>query len=261
MKGGMQLIDIHSHILPGVDDGPEVEEESIAMAQAAVEEGITTIVASPHHKNRSYENYKDEIITNVTVLNDLLEAQKIPLHVAVGQEVRIYGEIVEDYNKGEIQTVNDSKYILIEFPYDSVPHYTEQLFYDIQVEGLRPIIVHPERNRELLENHQRMYELVRNGAITQITAGSLVGKFGKQMEQFAHQLIQANLTHLIASDAHNTTTRGFCLQEAYEIVRKQYGVDTYYMLMENSHMIVDNMNVNRMEPTPIRKKRRLFGLF
>ena len=255
------MIDIHSHILPGVDDGAKTEDDSIAMAQAAVDEGITTIVASPHHKNRNYENTKDDIITHVSVLNDLLEARNIPLQVAVGQEVRIYGEMIDDYKKGDIQTVNDSSYILIEFPFDSVPHYTEQLLYDLQVEGLRPVIVHPERNRELLENHQRMYELVRNGAITQITAASLVGKFGKQMEQFSHQLIKANLTHLIASDAHNTTTRGFHLQEAYDLVRKQYGVDTYYMLMENSHLIIDNMNVNRMEPTPIRKRRKLFGLF
>src|SRR5690606_11089675 len=157
--------DIHSHILPGGDDGAQTEEDSLDMAKAAVEEGITKIVASPHHKNRTYDNYKDDITTHVSVLNDLFQSNNIPLEVIAGQEVRIYGEIVEDVEKGEIQPVNDSKYLLIEFPSDSVPHYTEQLFYDLQIAGIKPVIVHPERNRELLENHRRMYELVRNGAL------------------------------------------------------------------------------------------------
>lgn len=256
------MIDIHSHILPGVDDGAQTEEDSLDMAKAAVEEGITKIVASPHHKNRTYDNYKDEITTHVSVLNDLFQSNNIPLEVIAGQEVRIYGEIVEDVEKGEIQPVNDSKYLLIEFPSDSVPHYTEQLFYDLQIAGIKPVIVHPERNRELLENHRRMYELVRNGALSQVTAASVVGKFGKKIEEFSHQLIEAHLTHFIASDAHNTTTRGFCMREAFEFVKKQYGIDTYYMLMENSHLLLDNMNINKIEPAPIRTKRRkLFGLF
>jgi len=255
------LIDIHSHILPGVDDGAKTEEDSLAMAKAAVEEGITIIAATPHHKNRAYENYKDEIITNVDVLNKLFEANEIPLMVVAGQEVRIYGEVIEDFQKGEIQTVNDSKYILIEFPFDSVPHYAEQLLYDIQLAGLTPVIVHPERNRELLENHRRMYELVKNGALTQVTAASVIGKFGKKMEQFSHQLIEANLTHFIASDAHDTVNRGFLMREAFDLVEKQHGLEAQYMLMENAHLLINNMNVNRLEPTPIRKRRKLFGLF
>ena len=255
------MIDIHSHILPGVDDGAVTEQDSLAMAKAAVEEGITKIVASPHHKNRTYDNYKDDIRKLVSVLNDLLASEKVPLEILVGQEVRIYGELVEDYEQGDIQTINDSKYILIEFPFDAVPNYAEQLLYDIQRAGLIPVVVHPERNRELIENHQRMYELVRNGALTQVTAASVIGGFGKKIAQFTHQLIEANLTHFIASDAHNTTTRTFHLREAYESVREQYGVDTYYMLMENSHLLIDNMNVNRFEPRAIRTRRRLFGLF
>lgn len=256
------MIDIHSHILPGIDDGAVTEEDSIAMAKAATEQGITEIVATPHHKNRTYDNYKTDIKKHVSVLNELLESQQIPLTVLPGQEVRIYGEVVEDFEKGDIQTINDSKYILIEFPSDSVPLYTEQLFYDLQVAGLRPVIAHPERNRELLRNHTKMYELIRGGALAQLTAASVVGKFGKIIEQYSHQLIEANLAHFIASDAHNTTTRGFVLHEALELVKKNYGVETYYMFIENSNLLIDNMNVNRFEPTQIRTKRKkLFGLF
>lgn len=156
--------------------------------------------------------------------------------------------------------VNYSKYILIEFPSSSVPHYAERLFYNMQVEGYTPVIVHPERNRELMRNHEKMFEFVRRGALTQITAGSVIGKFGKDVQTFTHQLIVANLTHLVASDAHNTTTRGFCLQEAYAEINKTYGIDTHYMFMENAHLLIDNMNLNRFEPSMIKKKKFL-GLF
>src|SRR5699024_111462 len=214
MKGETIMIDIHSHILPNIDDGAQTEDESIALAKAAIKEGITKIVATPHHKNRNYDNYKNEVIYQVSVLNDLLSINQLPLTVLPGQEVRIYGEILEDYEAGEILPIDETKYILIEFPSDSVPQYATRLFYDMQLQGLIPVIVHPERNRELLQHPETMYELILNGALSQVTAASLIGKFGKQIAQYSEELIDANLTHFIASDAHNTTTRPFHLREA-----------------------------------------------
>lgn len=256
------MIDIHSHILPGVDDGAQTEEESIALAKAAIEEGITTLVATPHHKNRHFDNYKNEIILQVSVLNDLLIAHDLDLNILPGQEIRIYGEILEDYEAEDILTVDETKYILIEFPFESVPQYVHQLFYDMQLKGLIPVIVHPERNQELLENPLKMYELIRNGALSQVTAASLTGEFGKQAEQYSRTLIEDNLTHFIASDAHNTTTRPFRLREAYDIIRKEYGIEMYYHFLENSELLVENMNVNRQEPAkPQKKRKKLFGLF
>lgn len=256
------MIDIHSHILPGIDDGAQTENDSIDMAKVAVEEGITHIVATPHHKNRTYDNYRTDIIKHVSVLNDLFAENNLPLTVLPGQEIRIYGEINEDFEAGELLTANETKYMLIEFPSDSVPQYAEQLFYDMQLAGHIPVIVHPERNRELLTDPNRMYELIRGGALSQVTAASVVGKFGKQIEAFSHQLIESNLTHFVASDAHNTTSRGFHLQAAYQTIKETHGLDYYYMLHENSQLLVDNANVNRMEPMHVQKKRKkLFGLF
>lgn len=255
------LIDIHSHILPGVDDGAKTEAESIAMAKAAIDEGIQTIIATPHHRNRAYDNYKQEIVTNVSILNELLKQEQIPLEVLAGQEVRIYGELLDDYEHGDIQTLADTNYVLVEFPFGDVPQYAEQLLYDIQVKGLRPIIAHPERNRELIENHDRMYAFIRNGALAQLTAASLIGEFGKEIEQFSHQLLEANLVQFIASDAHNTDTRGFGLRQAYDLIRDEYGIETYYMLLENSELLIENRNVNRLEPSRIQKRKGLFSFF
>src|SRR5690625_4808951 len=229
------------------------------MAKVAVEQGIHTVVATPHHKNGRYENTKDNIMKHVAVLNELFRERDIPLTVLAGQEVRIYGEILEDIENEEILTINDTKHILIEFPFDTVPYFAEQLIYDLQVAGYIPVIAHPERNAELRENHKRMYDLVLKGALTQVTASSLLGQFGKEVEQFSHSLIQTNLTHFLASDAHNITSRTFYLKDVYDLVKKRYGVDTYYMFLENSNLLIDNMNLNRFEPMPIRKRRR--GIF
>src|SRR5699024_206620 len=205
----MVMIDIHTHILPGVDDGAQTEDDSIEMAKAAVEEGIHTIIATPHHKNGSYDNVRENILTYTKILNELFQSEGIPLTLLAGQETRINGDMVEDLENGDILPINDTKYVFVEFSSTQVPRYAKQLLFDIQVAGYTPIIVHPERNQELMERPNRLYEFVRKGALTQITAGSLVGKFGKNIQKFTHQLIEANLTHFIASDAHNTTTRSF----------------------------------------------------
>lgn len=253
------MIDIHTHILPGVDDGAKTEADSLEMGKVAVEQGIQTIIATPHHRNGAFDNYKEEIITNVQILNELLEENKIPLEILVGQEVRIYGELLDDLAEGDIQTLADTSYILVEFPFGDVPQYAERLLYDLQQKGLRPIIAHPERNRELIENHDRMYELIRNGALAQLTGASLLGEYGKEIEQFSHQLIEANLVHFIASDAHNTDSRGFTLQEAYDVIRERYGFELSYMFEENSQLLLDDSIVNRNEPNRIHKKKSFFN--
>src|SRR5699024_6481506 len=131
------------------------------------------------------------------------------------------------------------------------------MLFDLQVACYTPIIVHPERNREIMEHPSILYDFVRRGVLTQVTAGSICGHFGKKMQKFSHQVIEADLTHFIASDAHNTTTRGFCLQEAYDVVHKDHGDATNYMLMENCALLIDGKHVIREEPTPIKRKKIL----
>ncbi|MFI8687634.1 tyrosine-protein phosphatase [Rossellomorea sp. NPDC077527] len=255
------MIDIHSHILPGVDDGAKTIEDSIDMAKQAVSEGIHTIIATPHHMNGKYDNTKSAILPLVQELNATLKSENINLQVLPGQECRIYGEILEDYEKGEILSLNESsQYIFIEFPSSSVPRYAERLLYDIQVEGLTPVIVHPERNTELIERPEKLYKLVKNGAVTQLTASSLVGYFGKNIQKFSQQLIEANLTHFIASDAHNIHNRSFKMEEAMDDIEKKYGIDMVYYFTENAEMLVDGRTIYKEIPEMIKKKKFL-GLF
>ena len=254
------MIDIHSHILPGIDDGAKTEADSIAMARAAVEEGIHTMIATPHHKNGSFDNIRNNILTYTDILNALFIQEEIPLTLLAGQETRINGDMIQDLENGELLPLNNSRYLFVELPDDSVPRYTKQMLFDIQVAGFIPVIVHPERNIELMEHPNKLYDFVRTGALTQITAGSVLGKFGKNIQKFTHQLIDANLTHFIASDTHNTTSRKLWMKEAFQEVKDVYGIDTYYMFVENSQLLIDGMNVNRSEPSMVRKKKFL-GLF
>ncbi|WP_312098335.1 CpsB/CapC family capsule biosynthesis tyrosine phosphatase [Niallia sp.] len=255
------MIDIHCHILPGVDDGAATIEDSVAMANAAVKEGITTIIATPHHKNNQFSNSKSSILTKVNDLNTVLIQENIPLTILPGQEVRIYGEVLEDYYKEEILTLNHTKYLFIEFPSSSVPRYAERLLYELQTEGIIPIIVHPERNKELQEKPDLLYQFVKNGALTQVTASSIVGQFGKNVKKFSERLIEHNLTHFVASDAHNVHNRSFKILQAFNTIEEIFGSDFLFLFKENAEILVNNKNVIKEMPELIHKKRKFLGIF
>jgi len=254
------MIDIHCHILPGVDDGPKTIEDSLDMARAAVREGIETIIATPHHKNNQFNNSKSTIIQNVNNLKSALKKENIPLNILPGQEVRIYGEVLEDYYKEEILTLNHTKYLFIEFPSSSVPRYAERLLYDIQTEGIIPIIVHPERNKELQDKPDLLYQFVKNGALTQLTASSIAGYFGKNIKKFSEQLIEHNLIHFVASDAHNIHNRSFKVLEALDTIEDNFGIEYIYLLKENAELLLNDRNVLKEIPEKIKKKKFL-GIF
>lgn len=254
------MVDLHSHILPGIDDGAKDYEESVKMAKVAVEQGIHTIVATPHHLNNVYENSKTSIVDRVVELNRVLTNERIDLKVVPGQETRIHGELLEGFKIGEILPVNHTQYVLVEFSSNHVPRYTETLFFEMQVNGLIPIIVHPERNQRLIEQPEILYKLVKNGALSQITASSVQGDFGKKIKKFSLQLIEANLAHFIASDAHNTSNRSFGMREAYDLIQAKYGLEQVYLFKENALLAIEGKHVYKEPPDRIRKKK-IFNLF
>lgn len=255
------MIDLHCHILPGVDDGAQDLSESLEMARKAVEQGILTIVATPHHLNNQYENPKQGIIADVEKLNLALQQEKIDLKILAGQETRIHGEMLEAYESGEILGVYGSQYVLVEFSSSHVPRYTEKLFYDLQLKGLVPVIVHPERNQQIIEQPDLLYQFVKKGALSQVTAASVSGDFGKKIKTFTHQLIEANLTHFIASDAHNTGNRTFKMREAFDVIQAKYGNEMVYLFQENAALVVEGSHVYKEVPERVRKKKKIFGIF
>lgn len=253
------MIDIHCHILPGIDDGAKNVDDSLAMAKEAAKEGIRTIIATPH-LNHHYDNRKLSILAKVEELNQMLQTENINVNILPGQEPRISGELLADFDKGDIQPLNGSQYLFIEFPSSHVPRYTEKLLFDIQVKGLTPIIVHPERNSELIERPEVLYKLVEKGALTQVTASSLCGYFGKKIKNFSIQLIEANLTHFIASDAHNISNRSFKMAEAFQLLESKFSSHYVYLFKENAELLVNGKNIYKELPIQLKKKKK-FLLF
>ncbi len=254
------MIDIHCHILGGVDDGAQDIDASMSMIKHAASEGITKIIATPHHKNGKYDNIASSIKDKVIELNQRVKEENLSIEILPGQEPRIYGELLEDYEKGEILTLNHSKYIFIELPSNHVPRYTKKMLFDVQLAGLSPIIVHPERNSEIIENPSILYKLIEQGVATQITASSVTGHFGKKIKKFSLQLIEANQAHFIASDAHNLSGRTFRLRDAYDEIEKEFGRELVYMFQENAQLVAGNQTIFRYPPQEIRR-RKLLGIF
>ncbi|MED3985212.1 tyrosine protein phosphatase [Peribacillus simplex] len=254
------MIDIHCHILPGVDDGSADMKESLNMARKAVEAGITHIFATPHHLNEKYVNVKSDIIDRAVRLNESFHLENIPLTIHPGQEVRIHRDIFSSLDKEEILTLDDNgTYILLELPSGRVPSYTQEVIYELLLKGIIPIIVHPERNKELIANHKLLFELVQEGALTQITSGSITGNFGKGIQSFSKKIIEHNLAHFIATDAHNIGSRGFTLQQAYETITKTYGIQRTFYFKENAEQLLKGQSPAAEKPLPFKKK--ILGIF
>lgn len=256
------MIDLHCHILPGIDDGAKNWEESLLMARNAVDEGITHILATPHHQNRSWINPKNEVIALVDELQDRLDHANIDLTIFPGQEVRIHGDILHNIELNEICFVDEfNKYLLIEFPTSVVPQYTDRLFFDLQSEGITPIIVHPERNRAIMKDPSILKVFVDRGVMAQLTAGSYTGAFGKQIERLSGQLIEANLVHYIASDAHNTTSRTFYMKEAFEKLENNYGREKVITYQDVSRALINGDAVTLPAPKEVQTKRSFLDFF
>ncbi|MGZ9818828.1 tyrosine-protein phosphatase [Peribacillus simplex] len=254
------MIDIHCHILPGVDDGSSDMKESLNMAKKAVEAGITHIFATPHHLNEKYVNVKIDMIDRVVMLNESLQLRNIPLTIHLGQEVRIHRDIFTSLEKEEILTLDDNgTYLLLELPSGRVPTYTQEVIYELLLKGITPIIVHPERNKELNENHKILFELVQEGALTQLTSGSIIGNFGKSIQSFSKKIIEHNLAHFIATDAHNIGSRGFTLQQAYETITKAFGIERTFYFKENAEQLLKDQSPTVDKPVPFKKK--ILGIF
>ena len=254
------MIDLHCHILPGVDDGAQTLEDSLAMAEKAISQGITHILCTPHHNNGKYKNPKQSVIPRVAQLQEELDQRQLPLTVLEGQEVRITGDLLEDMSRDEILFTDlEDTYILIEFPTMDIPAYTEQLFFELRGLGKIPVIVHPERNAKFREDPNRLIPFLDMGVLAQLTAPSYVGTFGKSIQKTAKDMVKHNLVQMVASDAHGVTKRNFYLKEAFEAIEKDFGKEKVLAMQQ---VAKDLLNGDLIEfPTYTEVKKRKFGLF
>jgi len=251
-----KMIDLHTHVLPAIDDGPTCDQESLQLLEAAIRGNIDTMVMTPHYDHR-YANEKADILIQTDRLQRLARENGLNLELLPGQEIRIYNALLEDYHAGKLLTLANSRYLLIEFPANQIPSYTERLFYELEVMGIKPVIAHPERNSEFLATPEKLFSLVKKGALAQLTTSSVLGFFGKRVEKFSHQLIEANLVHVVASDAHNLDKRPFNLSEAYEVIFQKHGLEQVNYFGDNARAITFDQTIYPKVPQRVRRKKRL----
>lgn len=234
------MIDIHTHILPGVDDGAENWNDTLLMARAAVAEGITTMIATPHHANGKFTNIAAEVAEHILRLNEQLIAAGVPLTIRAGQEIRVHDDLLDAWNRKELLSLADSNYLLIEMPSSRIPKAMHELIHELSVMNLKPIIAHPERNAEIVQHPERLAELIERGAYAQVTTHSLLGGFGRKIEKSAWSLCRSGLIHVVSSDAHHVERRGFRLREAYGTIRARMGEEWEGYFVNNALSVVEN---------------------
>ena len=216
------MIDLHSHILPDLDDGPVSWEDSLEMARMAVEDGIRTMVASPHlYQHRSINpaeiNHKEAIFKKISELKERLGAAGLDLEILPGCDFPLSYEGLQLLENNQVFTINDGqRYLLMEFPETSVPPGTEEICFRLNSKGLVPIITHPERHLIFQEMPDKLRRFVDLGCLVQITSTSLTGGFGSQVARVARQMLRKGHGHILASDAHNSKTRPPLLSKALE---------------------------------------------
>jgi protein-tyrosine phosphatase len=210
------MIDIHSHILPGIDDGSKNMEMSMEMLKLAQDRGTKIIVATPHYIKGIYENHYDEMFALYQELKHASALSGMNIEILLGQEVMLDKHSLKLCKENKLRGINGTSYMLIEFPMDKLPKEALDLIYELRLLDIKPIIAHPERYEYIYETPTAINDFIAEGCNFQINAGSLEGIFGKKVQSCAKLLVKEGLANFIASDAHSINRRSPGLIEGFK---------------------------------------------
>jgi len=249
------MIDLHCHILPGVDDGPELLDESIEMCRIAVNDGISKLVCTPHHVVGKYTNTRENILGCVEELQSSINSEHIPLILYPGCEIRLDLNLVEDIKTGKLLTMNDSgRYIILELPNEALPTNIEKIISSLIFSGIIPIVSHPERNHAIQNDPEILYQLVQLGALAQLTASSLTGRVGSKIEKFSALLLEHKLAHMLVTDAHSSKQRRPTLSKGLKRLKTVVGEKAATDMIETiPEKILNGEDIEVEFPIPLRK--------
>ena len=249
------MVDIHSHIIPGIDDGAKDMEITLEMIKNAEREGTREIIATPHYLLEYGEATIEEVKNHVKKLNEILEDEKINVKVYSGQEVYFTEKIIEDYMSGNIGTLNDSRYMLIEFPMDKFEENIFDVLYELQVRNIVPIIAHPERYKPFMKTPTLINDFINQGYLFQVNSGSIEGKFGENVRKTAEIFLTNNIYNFIGSDAHNITNRKTGIKDALDLLNKDMNRDIFE---DSSKKMLKNEEIDFLGGK-IKEKKSLFS--
>jgi protein-tyrosine phosphatase len=252
------LIDLHSHILPGVDDGAPDMATSLEMARLAVADGIEVMACTPHFMPGLYDNSAVDIRRRVAALNQKLIEEDIELALVVGGDAHIRPDFLDCLRADTILRIHDTRYILFEPSHVTMPPRLDELLFNILMAGYVPILTHPERFRWIEGNYPVFQKLVEAGVWMQITAGSLTGHFGKRPRYWAQKMLAEGLIHIIATDAHNTTTRPPIMAGGFDVATQELGLDeARHLVLTRPKAVLDDMPPESVVPLLQRPRSNL----
>lgn len=244
------MIDTHSHILPAIDDGAKDIAMTLEMLKHAEKEGTTKIVATPHYCLEYAEVPYNEVKELVCHVNKLSKQEGLDIQIYHGQEVFFSETIIEDYKSGVIGTINDSKYMLVEFQVTKFPRDTFDLLYELQLMGVIPIIAHPERYNTFIDKPSEINKFIEEGFLFQLDSGSIEGVYGSKVKKTSEIFVDHNIYNFIGSDAHNTRTRCTGLNEAMKIIKnktkanKETFIESADKMLQSEDVIFDGMKIS-----------------
>ena len=263
------MLDLHCHILPGIDDGATDLDMALQMARIAADDGIHTIACTPHIYPGMYDNNADGIRAAIAAFQAELDHRGIPLRLVEGADVHLDLDLVGGIRAGRVPTLARSRYLLLEPPHHVAPPRFEDTVFQLMVAGYVPVITHPER-LSWIEGHYGVFQrLVKGGAWMQITAGSTTGRFGKRPRYWADRMLDERLVHILATDAHHPRRRPPLLAEGRDAAARRVGEqEATNMVLTRPQGIVDNVEPGALSPLPVQPEevtdrpsfwRRLFG--
>lgn len=253
------MIDLHSHILPGIDDGARNLDVSLEMARIAVADGIRIMACTPHIYPGVYMNDGPGIRAAREKLQGELDARNIPLRLVDGADVHLVPGVVEGLRSGAIPSLNNSRYLLLEPSHNNAPPRFADLVHNVLASGYVPIITHPERLVWIDDHFPVFEELVRQGVWMQVTAGALTGVFGPRARRWGERFLREGLTHILASDAHTTTRRAPIVSQARALAAGWLGAEeARHLTSTRPQAILDNLPPSQAAPLPQPRRRRGF---
>lgn len=245
------MIDLHCHILPGIDDGSPDLDTSLQMARKAVNDGIEVIACTPHIYPGLYENSSTGIRVGVAALQAALDDADIDLQLSFGADTHLTPDLVDGLKNGRIPSLGDTRYFLLEPPHHVAPPHFEEFVFNVLTAGYMPIITHPERLTWVEDHYDAFVRLAQGGAWMQLTAGSLTGRFGERTQYWAERFLDDGIVHILATDSHSVNGRPPLLAEGRDAAARRLGEQEALNLVDvRPRGILDDLEPGSMPAVP-----------
>ncbi|MFU0784645.1 MAG: protein-tyrosine-phosphatase [Thermoanaerobacterium thermosaccharolyticum] len=253
------MIDMHIHLLPGIDDGSKSMEETEKMLRMIEEDGINKVIVTPHFYRGYYEKKREEVNNLTEKVNNFSKEKGINVSVYPGQEVFLDNNSLYEYDAGIIGNLANTDYMLVEFPMNRMSKNGLDIVYEFKIKGVKPILAHPERYRYIIEKPENINKFLDEGCLIQINSGSIRGRFGSEVKKTAETLIKSGVCSFLGSDAHSSVRRRPGLRDALSVLQK-IDKTTADLVLKNSYSLFENENIE-VSQARVKKKRGFFSFF